>query len=63
LFITFSCFAPPLQAVEISNAMAAVMILLIFILNILLDLGAKLRRFSDTFVSQIASQFSLFTEK
>jgi len=49
--------------VEISNAMAAVMILLIFILNILLNLGAKLRRFSDTFVSQITSQFSLFAEK
>ena len=47
---------------EISNAMAAVMILLIFILNILLNLGAKLRRFSDTLVSQITSRFSLFAE-
>jgi len=48
--------------VEISNAMAAVMILLIFILNILLNLGAKVRRFFDTAVSQITSQFSLFAE-
>jgi hypothetical protein len=60
--MTFSCFEPPLQAVETNNAMAAVMILLIFILNILLNLGAKVRRFFDTAVSQITSQFSLFAE-